>query len=384
MRIAHVITRLILGGAQQNTLLTAAGQAEDFGDEVIVITGPGMGAEGSLVEWARDRGLELKLVPEMGRAIRPWNDWTSYRRIAAAIGEFAPDIVHTHSSKAGILGRAAASRQRIPVVHTIHGAAFHVGQSMLARAIFRRAEHWAARRCQALISVCDAMTAQYVDAGIAPPEKFTTIYSGMDVEPFLDPPRAREEVRSELGFADDDVVIGKIARLFDLKGHRFLLEAAGRIAAACPQAKFLLVGDGPLRSRFEDRIASEGLTDRFVLTGLVPPERIPELIHATDLVVHASLWEGLARVLPQSMLSRKPVVSFAIDGAPEVVIPDETGLLVPAGSVDGLVDSVTQLVEDEPLRKRMGNEGLRRSIETFRYQDMARRVREVYQRVLND
>ena len=384
MRIAHVITRLILGGAQQNTLLTAAGQAEDFGDEVIVITGPGMGAEGSLVEWARDRGLELKLVPEMGRAIRPWNDWTSYRRIAAAIGEFAPDIVHTHSSKAGILGRAAASRQRIPVVHTIHGAAFHVGQSMLARAIFRRAERWAARRCQALISVCDAMTTQYVDAGIAPPEKFTTIYSGMDVEPFLDPPRAREEVRSELGFADDDVVIGKIARLFDLKGHRFLLEAAGRIAAACPRAKFLLVGDGPLRSRFEDRIASQGLTDRFVLTGLVPPERIPELIHATDLVVHASLWEGLARVLPQSMLSGKPVVSFAIDGAPEVVIPDETGLLVPAGSVDGLVDSVTQLVEDEPLRKRMGNEGLRRSIETFRYQDMARRVREVYQRVLND
>ena len=383
MRIAHVITRLILGGAQQNTLLTAAGQAEDFGDEVIVITGPGVGAEGSLVEWARDRGLELKLVSEMGRAIRPWNDWTSYRRIAAAIGEFAPDIVHTHSSKAGILGRAAASRQRIPVVHTIHGAAFHVGQSMLAGAIFRRAERWAARRCQALISVCDAMTNQYVDAGIAPPEKFTTIYSGMNVEPFLDPPRAREDVRSELGFADDDVVIGKIARLFDLKGHRFLLEAAGRIVAACPRAKFLLVGDGPLRSRFEDRIAGDGLTDRFVLTGLVPPERIPELIHATDLVVHASLWEGLARVLPQSMLSRKPVVSFDIDGAPEVVIPNETGLLVPAGSVDGLVDSVTQLVEDEHLRERMGNEGLQRSIGTFRYQDMARRVREVYQRVLN-
>ena len=147
MRIAHVITRLILGGAQQNTLLTAAGQAEDFGDDVVVITGPGIGAEGSLVDWADNRGLELKLIPEMGRAIHPWNDFTSYRKIAAAIDEFAPDIVHTHSSKAGILGRAAASRQRIPVVHTIHGAAFHVGQSMLARAIFRSAERWAARRC---------------------------------------------------------------------------------------------------------------------------------------------------------------------------------------------------------------------------------------------
>ena len=383
MRIAHVITRLILGGAQQNTLLTAAGQAEDFGDDVVVITGPGIGAEGSLVDWADNRGLELKLIPEMGRAIHPWKDFISYRKIAAAIDEFAPDIVHTHSSKAGILGRAAASRQRIPVVHTIHGAAFHVGQSMLARAIFRSAERWAARRCQALISVCDAMTDQYVHAGIAAPEKFTTIYSGMDIEPFLDPPRDREEVRSELGFTGDDVVIGKIARLFDLKGHRFLLEAAGRIAAACPQAKFLLVGDGPLRSQFENHIARDGLSDRFVLTGLVPPERIPELIHATDLVVHASLWEGLARVLPQSMLSGKPVVSFAIDGAPEVVIPDETGLLVPSGSVDGLVDSVTQLVGDKPLRERMGAEGLRRSIGTFRYQDMARRVREVYQRVLN-
>ena len=105
----------------------------------------------------------------MGRAIHPWKDFISYRKIAAAIDEFAPDIVHTHSSKAGILGRAAASRQRIPVVHTIHGAAFHVGQSMLARAIFRSAERWAARRCQALISVCDAMTDQYVHAGIAAP-----------------------------------------------------------------------------------------------------------------------------------------------------------------------------------------------------------------------
>ena len=135
MRIVHVITRLIVGGAQENTLLTAAGQVEEFGDEVIVVTGPGAGPEGSLLDWALERGLELRLVPEMGRAIRPWADWSSYRRIAAAIREIDPDIVHTHSSKAGILGRAAASRQRIPVVHTIHGAAFHFGQARLAQAL---------------------------------------------------------------------------------------------------------------------------------------------------------------------------------------------------------------------------------------------------------
>jgi len=382
MRIVHVITRLIVGGAQENTLLTAAGQAEEFGDEVIVVTGPGAGPEGSLLDWALERGLELRLVPEMGRAIRPWADLSSYRRIAAAIREIDPDIVHTHSSKAGILGRAAASRQQVPVVHTIHGAAFHFGQSKLAQAVYRKAERWAARRCQRLISVCDAMTKQYLDAEIAAPEMFTTIYSGMDVEPFLDPPRPREEVRAELGFEDADVVIGKVARLFDLKGHRYLLEAAPRIVEACPQARFLLVGDGPLRDQFEARISRDGLADHFVLTGLVPPERIPELIHATELVVHTSVWEGLARVLPQSMIAGKPVVSFDIDGAHEVVIPEETGLLVEPESVDGLVDAVTRLVADQELRIRLGDEGCHRWTETFRYQEMARLVREVYEEVL--
>ena len=382
MRIVHVITRLIVGGAQENTLLTAAGQAEEFGDEVIVVTGPGAGPEGSLLDWALERGLELRLVPEMGRAIRPWADLSSYRRIAAAIREIDPDIVHTHSSKAGILGRAAASRQQVPVVHTIHGAAFHLGQSKLAQAVYRKAERWAARRCQRLISVCDAMTKQYLDAEIAAPEMFTTIYSGMDVEPFLDPPRPREEVRAELGFEDADVVIGKVARLFDLKGHRYLLEAAPRIVEACPQARFLLVGDGPLRDQFEARISRDGLADHFVLTGLVPPERIPELIHATELVVHTSVWEGLARVLPQSMIAGTPVVSFDIDGAHEVVIPEETGLLVEPESVDGLVDAVTRLVADQELRTRLGDEGCHRWTEAFRYQEMVRLVREVYEEVL--
>ncbi len=382
MRILHIITRLIVGGAQQNTLLTAAGQSEEFGDDVIVMTGPGAGPEGSLLDWALERGLELRLVPEMGRAIRPWADWSSYRKIVAAIRDVAPDIVHTHSSKAGILGRAAASRLGVPVVHTIHGAAFHFGQSRLAQTVFRKAEAWAARRCQRLISVCDAMTQQYLDAGIATPDMFTTIYSGMDVEAFLDPPRSREDVRADLGFDDDDVVVGKIARLFDLKGHRYLLEAAGQIVQAAPKTKFLLVGDGPLRDRFEAQISRDGLANHFVFTGLVTPGLIPELIHATDLVVHSSVWEGLARVLPQSMIAGKPVVSFDIDGAAEVVIPEETGLLVEPESVDGLVQAVTRLVADKELRDRLGDEGCRRWTEPFRYQEMARQVRDVYSEVL--
>jgi glycosyltransferase involved in cell wall biosynthesis len=226
------------------------------------------------------------------------------------------------------------------------------------------------------------MTRQYLDAGIATPDLFTTIYSGMDVESFLDPPRSREDVRAELGFDDDDVVVGKIARLFDLKGHRYLLEAAGQIVQAAPKTKFLLVGDGPLRDRFEAQISRDGLANHFVFTGLVTPGLIPELIHATDLVVHSSVWEGLARVLPQAMIAGKPVVSFDIDGAPEVVIPEETGLLVEPESVDGLVQAVTRLVADKELRDRLGDEGCRRWTEPFRYQEMARQVRDVYSEVL--
>ena len=382
MRILHLITRLIVGGAQENTLLTAAGQAEEFGDDVVVVTGPGDGPEGSLLDWALERGLEIHMIPEMGRAIRPLADWRSFRRIKAAIADVAPDIVHTHSSKAGILGRAAASRLGVPVVHTVHGAAFHFGQSGVAQSVYRLAERWAARRCQHIISVCDAMTTQYVSAGIAPADKFSTVYSGMDVEPFLDPPRDRLKVREELGFSNQDIVIGKVARLFDLKGHRYLLEAAGAIVEACPSARFLLIGDGPLRSQLEARISRDGLADHFVLTGLVPPGRVPELIHATDLVVHASVWEGLARVLPQAMIAGKPVVSFEIDGAPEVVIPGETGLLVEPESVDGLVAAVSRLAGDSDLREQLGDQGCRRWTETFRYQEMARRVREIYQGVI--
>src|SRR4029077_3750134 len=136
------------------------------------ITGPAIGPEGSLFERARAKQLDVRVIPELRREIHPWRDWQSYRHIVRLLTEIKPQIVHTHSSKAGILGRAAASRLGIPVVHTIHGAAFHYGQSPLAHRLYIAAEKWAAPRCRRLISVCDAMTDHYVKAGIARPEQF--------------------------------------------------------------------------------------------------------------------------------------------------------------------------------------------------------------------
>jgi glycosyltransferase involved in cell wall biosynthesis len=383
MKVAHVITRLIIGGAQENTLLTVEEQHRAYGDDVTLITGPALGPEGSLLERARLGGFRLIVLDELRRSIHPWRDWRAYHTLKRVLRELRPEIAHTHSSKAGILGRAAAASLRIPVVHTIHGAAFHYGQNRIAYASYRNAERWAARRTDHFISVADAMTDEYVRAGIAPRDHFTTIYSGFEVEPFLSPPRPPADVRREWGFGNEHVVVGKIGRLFHLKGQEFLIAAASGIVRQNPKVRFVLVGDGVLRETFDRQIAEAGLTQHFHFTGLVPPERIPELIHGMDIVAHASQWEGLARVLPQALIAGKPVVSFDVGGAREVVVPGETGFLVELNDSEGLAQSIVQLASDPKRRHRMGAEGRTRFTERFRYQYMTARIREVYARVLN-
>ena len=382
MRVAHVITRLIIGGAQQNTLLTVEDQQRDYGDEVVLISGPGLGPEGSLEDRARATGVDLRLVPEMHRSLHPLRDVQSYRAIVRHLKAIRPDVVHTHSSKAGILGRAAAAKLRIPAVHTIHGASFHYGQSPLAYRAYVIAEKWAAPRTARFISVANAMTERYVAAGIASPERFTTIYSGMEVEPFLAPQRPREELRRELGLRPEDVVVGKVGRLFHLKGHEFVIAAAGRVVRENPRVRFLFVGDGILREKYEQEIAAAGLKESFVFAGLVHPDRIPECIHAMDIVVHTSLWEGLARVLPQGLLAGKPVVSYDVDGAREVVIPGETGYLLPPQSVEELSTAILELAANPELRDRLGRTGRERFAEQFCHRTMTRRIREVYSEVV--
>jgi glycosyltransferase involved in cell wall biosynthesis len=233
-----------------------------------------------------------------------------------------------------------------------------------------------------MVSVADAMTDLMVAAGVAPREKFTTVYSGMEVEPFLRSGEHRERVRQELGYWSEDVVIGKIARLFKLKGHEDVIRAARRVVDAAPNVRFLLVGDGVLRGRLEQQIAAAGLTDHFQFTGLVPPERIPKLLAAMDIVVHASLREGLARVLPQALIAGKPVVSYDVDGAREVVIAGETGVLVPPRNVDELAAALMRLVADPALRAQFGEEGRRRFTDVFRHERMTAELRELYRDLL--
>jgi glycosyltransferase involved in cell wall biosynthesis len=387
MRVAHIITRMIVGGAQENTLFNCRDLIDIHGDDVLLITGPSLGPEGDLLQQqsGTDKvvNVPVREIPSLCRAIDLWKDQQSYFAIRRVLQEYQPDVVHTHSAKAGMLGRLAAWSLNVPaIVHTVHGAPFYPFQPWLTRTFYRACEKYAAARCHALISVADAMTDQLVAAGVAPREKFTTISSGMDVEPFLHANEHRARVRRELGFSDGDIVVGKIARLFELKGHDDVIAAAAKVVAANPRVKFLFIGDGLLREELERQFIAAKLQRYFVFTGLVPPATIPQYVGAMDLLVHASLREGLARALPQALISGKPVVSYDIDGAREVTLPDRTGFLISPRDVSALAQAIIMLAGDAELRSRLGNEGQRLFADQFRHQTMTRKIRELYWRVL--
>ncbi len=382
MRIVHVITRLIIGGAQENTLLTVDGLHHHYHDDVTLITGPAEGPEGDLFERARQRELKVELMPELVRAIRPRTDLKAYWRLRSAIRRLKPDVVHTHSSKAGILGRAAAWHERVPaIVHSIHGMPFGAFESPVKNRFYITLERWAARRCHAIVSVCDAMTQQALAAGVGNPEQFLTVYSGMDADAFLTPRRSSADVRRELGLADDEIAFATVARLFELKGHEDIVAIAASVLTANPKVRFVWLGDGILRDRLIADLEARGIRHAFLLTGLVPPDRIPELLAGVDAVIHPSLREGLARVLPQALLVGRPVISYDIDGAREVVLP-ETGILLQPRDLTGLAAAVLRLADNPSLREAMGQEGRRRFAEQFRHETMTRDLRSLYERLL--
>ncbi len=385
MRVAHVITRLIVGGAQENTIASVLGLRAKPGLEVSLISGPTSGPEGSLEPRVASIPGLLTIVPELIRPVSPWHDWLALRRLTRLFREQRPDIVHTHSGKAGVLGRLAAHAAGVPIiVHTIHGPSFGSFQGALANFAFRAAERRAGRVTTHFASVANAMTEQYLAAGIGKPEQYTRIFSGFDLEPFLN---AKNDLalRAKLGIAPDDFVIGKVARLFEHKGHLDLLMAVLGVAHQFPQLKVLLVGDGNLRRKLERMVQtgplSRSLRGRVVFAGLVRPEEVPGYLGVMDTVVHLSRREGLARVLPQALAAGKPIVAYDCDGAREVCVDNETGFLATAGDMAGVTLRLSELIEQPQLRERLSSRGRELVKDWFPVQRMVDDLRALYLRL---
>lgn len=407
MRIVHIITRLILGGAQENTLITCK-LLDERGYDVTLITGPALGPEGDLYNQARNQGFEFIIIDNLRRQINPVYDVPAYFHLKNLLKQLKPDIVHTHSAKAGILGRFAAHaiRRKPPgsswgltpniklgaygrgaptpvIVHTIHGLAFHPYQSNLLNRFYIAVEKAAAERTDAFISVADAMTNQALAAGIGTPEKYVTAYSAIEEEDFLSPiPEEKKRAfRQKYDIPAEAVVLVTIARLFHLKGHDFIIESAKELSRKFENVTWLFVGDGILTDQYKQRIKNLGLENRFRFTGLLPPDQIPLVIQSSDILVHCSLREGLARTLPQAMLCVRPAISFDVDGAREVVT-DSTGRLIQPKNVDQLTAACAELIENRPLREKLGRQGRESVKQKFAPNTMVDTIEAVYNRLI--
>jgi len=381
MRIAHVITRLIVGGAQENTVLSCEG-LHARGHDVTLISGPTTGPEGSIVDRARNGGYAFVEIPYLVRQISPTGDLHAYLAIKRWCHSVRPDVVHTHSSKAGVVGRLAAHAAGVPIiVHTIHGMSFNRTQNHLVQSAYAAAERYCAKRCHAIVSVADAMTAQSLAAGIGRPEQYETIRSGMTVADF-DPNRVSGvALRQAWGIQPNHVLVGTVARLFENKGYEQLIEVMSAAAPRSESLRFVWIGDGAHRPLYEEELRRRGLLDRVVLTGLLRPAAIPEALAAIDILAHTSQWEGLPRAVVQALLMKKPVVSFNIDGAPEVVIPGWTGMLAPFNDTVSFSEALLKLAADSSLRAKYGESGRRACEIEFDAGTMVSRLEGLYRRL---
>jgi len=379
IRVLHPITRLIIGGAQENTMLTA--QLLDKAQwAVAVVSGPQTGSEGSLIETVRERGIPLTLEPTLVREVNPVKDFLALIRLTQLMRQGRYQIVHTHSSKAGILGRWAAKFAGVPVIiHTVHGWGHHDRQHPLVRAYYILLEKLTLPITDKLIVVSGLNIDKGLADGIGKPSDYVVIRSGIELDRFGHPQVPREETRRAWGIPLDAPLVGTVTRLSPQKAPLDFVRAAAQVAQAYPQAWFMMVGDGPLRAEVTQLATELGIADRLVLTGL--RRDVPELMAAFDLFVLSSLWEGLPRVLPQAMATGLPVIATACDGSAEAVEDGANGFLTPPGAPAILADQVMKLLADPALAAQLGRVGQQRAAE-FSDQEMVAAITALYTELL--
>jgi glycosyltransferase involved in cell wall biosynthesis len=382
VRVCHVITRLDLGGAQENTLYTVGHLGPPY--RAALVAGPG----GILDDEARRiPGVEVVYEPALVRPIRPHLDLQAVARLTRLFRDRRPHLVHTHSSKAGIVGRLAARRARVPViVHTIHGFGFHVRQPAPLRAFLAAVERAVAPCTTHFIAVSRANLAEGIARGIVPPGRATLIRSGVPLAAFeaaaRDPAlKNGHGLRGELGLPPRAPLVGMIACLKPQKSPLDFVEAAARIGPRAPETRFVLVGDGELRGRVEARARALGLGDRLRLLGW--RRDVPRIMAALDVMVLTSLWEGLPRVLPEAIAAGVPIVATAADGTTDILRDGDTGIVCRPRDVEALAAGVLRLLREPGTGRDLARRA-RAVLPEFDIDRMVRDQEALYARLLRE
>lgn len=351
IRVLHVITRLVVGGAQENTLLTAR-HLDRARYDVTLASGYATGPEGSL-EDSLPRDIVFERIPELCREPSPIMDALALRRLHQLMRRYQYHIVHTHTTKAGILGRVAARVAGVPVIiHTPHGHAFDGYVNRVGSEGLKVVERWLTRWTDRIICLTEAEREDCLRFRIGSPDNFEVIHSGVDIDRFRQARPDPVAKRQELGLPPTGPLVGYVGRLAAVKGGSVLLDAASRIRSAVPDATLVFVGDGPLRPELERRAARLHLNGAVMFLGL--RRDVADILPLFEVVAVPSLNEGMGRVAVQAMAAGRPIVGSRVCGIQDVIADGQTGLLVPPGDPDALARSVIQCLTNPDLSTRLG------------------------------
>lgn len=375
LKVAHVITQLELGGAQQNTLYTCA-HLDPARFDAFLVAGRG----GLLDSEARSAGYRSYFLEHLDRRIDLCRDWKALRELISVFRIERPDIVHTHSSKAGVLGRLAAFLARVPVrIHTFHGFGFHERQNPLLRFTLTLAEELAAAVSTRLLFVSRANQDTARRIGLGDPAGYALLRSGVrlqDLPAKVDP----EAKKAELGAGMHKPLVVSVGNLKPQKRPEDFVAMAAQVLREAPEARFVFIGDGELRGRIQGQLLARNLYGKCFFPGW--RRDVPEVLAAADVFVLTSLWEGLPRALVEAMKSGLPPVCYATDGVTDLVRDGENGLLAAPGDHEALARGVLMLLQDPGLRRRLGREAAASIGPEFDIDGMVRAQEDLYESLI--
>jgi glycosyltransferase involved in cell wall biosynthesis len=328
----------------------------------------------------RDSSVPIYDVPEMRRDIHPLADLLAFQDLRRLIRQLRPEIVHTHMSKAGILGRMAAAAEHVPhVLHSIRGWSFQGQSSRVRRYLYRKLEQMAARHTEVMLAVGYEMIEQGFQAAIYHPN-YTVVRSGIDLDGF--PSRGGDigALRQALAIPSTAPVVGTVSQMCESKAPLDFVAAAERVAHQVPSAHFLMVGDGPLRQAVEQRIRRASLDSRFHLLGT--RSDVSALLALMDVFLFTSQWEGLPRAIVEAMAARVPIVATSVAGTTELLVHGISGLLAPAGDIDGLATHIQTLLSDRDLARRLAEEAHNKISAEFDLAVVVNRHEQIYRQLL--
>lgn len=376
LRILHIITRLDRGGSAENTLLTATGlDPERF--DVTVAVGPTAGDPGPTLLRARERGVTFVDVPSLIRAPHPWQDLRAALDLRRLVRDGSWDVVHTHTSKAGILGRWAAQRGGVrAIVHTPHGHVFYGYYGRLVTSAFVRLERLAAGWCHRLVALTPADRDDHLRFGVGAPSQWVVVHSGVDFSALEQPGPTHAQVRASLGLGERDVIVATLGRLTAVKGQEDLVRAVARLREQHPRIVLLLIGDGEEEEALRELAAREGVADRTLFVGWRTD--VGDLLRAVDLFALPSHNEGMGKALVEAMYLERPVVASRVGGVPELVEDGVEGLLVPPRSPADLADALDRLLRDPQRARELGARAARRARE-YSSERMVQRLADLYE-----